>query len=189
MDGGDEDAAGAPAGAGKARASPQNFRLVSVSLLLFRCLMCAVEPCTFWLPRTVDQRNFFGRVQCSICQCNRSLAPCQSQRPSPPWMGSLIRMRCCSSWCAAPQKESRRARGSVLSQTVPPSRRGGGGKGGVGLGSPNTYHAGGTAGGTGGGGSSGGGFKSSAREGYLRKILQSRHAFPPHFHMLLFIDR
>lgn len=39
MDAGDEDTAGAPAaaggGAGKARASPQNFRLVSVSLLLF----------------------------------------------------------------------------------------------------------------------------------------------------------
>ncbi|CAN0406603.1 unnamed protein product, partial [Ectocarpus sp. 8 AP-2014] len=89
--------------------------------------------------------------------------------------------------------DSRRGRGSILSQTVPVQRRGGAAsKGGVALGVASTYHAGGIAaggGGGGGGGSSGGSFRSGTREDYLRKILQSRHPFPPHFHILLFIDR
>lgn len=44
-----------------------------------------------------------------------------------------------------------------------------------------------TIGGTAGVGA--GSFAGLGREEYLRKILQSRHPFPPHFHMLLYMDR
>lgn len=83
----------------------------------------------------------------------------------------------------------------MLSQTVPVQRRVGASKGGLPFGGANTHHAGAIASGSGGGARGGGSsgssstFKSAAREEYLRRILQSRHPFPPHFHMLLFIDR
>lgn len=81
----------------------------------------------------------------------------------------------------------------MLSQTVPVQRRVGASKVSLPLGGASTYHAGmahgGACGGGRGGGSSGSSMKSGAREDYLRKILQSRYPFPPHFHMLLFFDR
>lgn len=102
-------------------------------------------------------------------------------------------LTCASILCDQPYQESRRGRGSMLSQTVPVQRRVPASKGGPLLSGASTYHAGaiaiGSGGGVRGGGSSGSSFKSGAREEYLRKILQSRHPFPPHFHMLLFIDR
>ncbi|CAM9257348.1 unnamed protein product, partial [Hapterophycus canaliculatus] len=83
--------------------------------------------------------------------------------------------------------ESRRGRGSTLPQAASVQRRGVTSKSGFVVRGANSHHAGG--GGGSGGGSSGSSFKSSAREDYLRKILQSRHPFPPHFHMLLYFDR
>ena len=73
----------------------------------------------------------------------------------------------------------------MLSQTVPLQRRGAG-KSGFAMAASSTY--GGSAYG-GGGGGGGGSCKTAAREEYLRRILQSRHPFPPHFHMLLYMDR
>lgn len=75
----------------------------------------------------------------------------------------------------------------MLSQTVPVQRRGSS-KSFV-MGNTSTY-GGGVGGGVGGGGAgAGGSVKTAAREEYLRKILQSRHPFPPHYHIFLYMDR
>lgn len=75
-------------------------------------------------------------------------------------------------------QESRRGRPSTLSQTVPIQRRQG-----------KKSYAVGSGGSTFGGGGDSSNARKVAREEYLRKILQSRHPFPPHFYMLLYMDR
>lgn len=97
-----------------------------------------------------------------------------------------LRGFCCLPYSALPciaAQESRRGRGSVLTQTMTLSRRSNKG-GGVSTGA-NTYAGSGGSGRSGGGGSA----KAGPREEDLRKILQSRHPFPPTFHLLLYMDR
>ena len=85
--------------------------------------------------------------------------------------------------CLSSQEPRRGRSGSMLSQTMPSQRRAPSSTKGVSTSGAGTYTGGG------GGGGGGGSLKKPARESDLRKILQSRHPFPPHFYLLLYMDR